>query len=366
MTVAADSLAPTALAERRDQRRAIALLGLGCALAVVCVVALGVGAMSIAPGQSLAILADRIGLSLPWTYDDAQAAVLTAIRLPRVLLGVLVGGALALAGAVLQGMFRNPLADPGLIGVSSGAALAVAVVLVVGGTVAPSAIDGLGAAALPCAAFAGGAAATLIVWRLASTRGATSVTTMLLAGVAINALAYAGLGALSYVADDAQLRNLTFWQLGSLNGATWTTLATVAPFVALAAAAAPHLCRNLDAMLLGDREATHLGVDVQREKRIIVAVASLAAGATVAVAGAIGFVGLVMPHVARLALGAHHRAVIPAAALLGAIAIVGADAVARTVVAPAELPIGIVTALFGAPFFLFLLVRNNVRAGGMA
>jgi iron complex transport system permease protein len=325
---------------------------------------LAVGAVAISPGQVGAILADQVGLSLPWAYETRQALVLTGIRLPRVLLGVGVGGGLAVSGAVMQGLFRNPLADPSLIGVSSGAALAAVVTIVLGSTFFGAWADALGPFLLPASAFVGGVGATVIVYRLGTRNGDTSVATMLLAGIAINALAGAGTGLMTFIADDDQLRDLTFWTLGSLGGATWTQLAVVGPCLLGGMIAAPFLARPLNALLLGEGEAYHLGVDTERVKKLVVTLAALVVGAAVAVSGVIGFIGLVVPHLLRLAVGPDHRVLIPGSALLGGALLLGADVLARTIVAPAELPIGIVTALVGAPFFLWLLLRDRERGAG--
>lgn len=353
-----------ALALARRRRGRLSLLALATALAMATLLALGIGEVRISPGQSLAIVADRLfGLSLPWDYDQVQASVLWNIRLPRALLGGLVGAALAMSGAALQGMFRNPLADPTLIGVSSGAALAVAFALVTGGA-SLAALGGVGRAlALPLAALCGGLAAVSIVWRVSTRDGRTSVLTMLLAGIAVNAVCGAGIGLCVYTADDAQLRDITFWMLGSLNGATWTLLGAALPLFVLSFVVLPRLARSLNAMLLGESEAGHLGVRVDRVKRCIVGATALAVGAAVSVSGVIGFVGLVVPHIVRLTVGPDHRWVVPGSALLGALMMVGSDLVARTVVAPADLPIGIVTALVGSPLFLWLLVAPRAAAG---
>ena len=352
---------------RRRERRV--LVGLVVLLTGTVGMGLAVGAVPISPGQVLAILSDqvglsRIGFSLPWSYDPQQALVLTGIRLPRVLLGMGVGGGLAVSGAVMQGLFRNPLADPSLIGVSSGAALAAVVTIVLGAALFGGWADALGAFLLPAAAFAGGAGATVVVYRLGTRNGQTSVATMLLAGIAINALAGAGTGLMTFIADDDQLRDLTFWTLGSLGGATWTQLAVVGPCLLGGIIAAPFLARPLNALLLGEGEAYHLGIDTERVKKQVVTLAALVVGAAVAVSGIIGFIGLVVPHLLRLAVGPDHRVLIPGSALLGGALLIGADVLARIIVAPAELPIGIVTALVGAPFFLWLLLRDRDRGAG--
>ena len=335
------------------------LTGLGALMLAVALLALATGAVSITPGQVLAILADQVGGSLPWSFEVRHELVLLNIRLPRILLGLLVGAGLSVSGAAMQGLFRNPLADPGLIGVSSGAALGAVSVIVLAPALSISAGAWTGAFLLPLAAFAGGVVATLVVYRLATANGQTSVATMLLAGIAINAVAGAGTGMLTFIADDDQLRDLTFWSLGSLGGATWTTLIAMAPCVLICVAAAPFLARSLNAMLLGESEAQHLGIHTETVKRLVILGAALAVGASVAVAGVIGFIGLVVPHLLRLALGPDHRLLLPGSALFGAALLTGADLLARVVVQPAELPIGIVTALVGGPFFLWLLLRRR-------
>ncbi|MES1945557.1 transport system permease [Salinisphaera sp. PC39] len=361
MSVAAADL--FALERRRVRRGAAALAGLGLALTALLLAGLGHGAVAIAPLQSVAILADAVGLPAPAPFEPVQRTVLLSIRLPRVVLGLLAGASLAVAGAALQGLFRNPLADPGLIGVSSGAGLAAAAAIVFGAPAAallPAALAGF---FLPLAAFAGGLAATLVVYRIATRDGRTQVATLLLAGVALNAIANAGLGLLIFMSDEQELRDLNFWLLGSLGGNTWRDLLPVAPFVILPTLLLTLLARPLNALLLGETEAGHLGFAVERLKRGIVVLVALAVGASVALTGIIGFIGLVVPHLVRLALGPDHRLLLPASVLLGAALMLGADLLARTLVLPAELPIGILTSCVGGPFFLWLLVRR--RDGGL-
>ncbi|PAP81036.1 hypothetical protein B1759_06680 [Rubrivirga sp. SAORIC476] len=344
-------------AEHRARRVRLALGGLSAALVVACVISVGVGAVRVPPSAVLAALAGALGLDVAGGTAQ-QEAVLLAIRLPRVLLGVLVGAGLAVSGALMQGLFRNPLADPGLVGVSSGAALGAATAIVLASTVGVTALA-LGPALVAVAAFAGGLATTAVVYRIATRGGRTSVATMLLAGIAVNALCGAGVGVLVLFADDGQLRDLTFWTLGSLGGATWGTLAVVAPLIGAVVLAAPRLARPLNALLLGEAEAGHLGVRTERVKGLVVVGSALAVGVATAAAGLVGFIGLVAPHLVRLGLGPDHRALLPASALTGALLLVAADLLARTVLAPVEVPIGIVTALAGAPFFLWLLLRQR-------
>jgi iron complex transport system permease protein len=348
---------------RRTNRNAVALAVLAAALLVAIVVSAGKGAVPIGPGAFFAILGDAVGLPLPWEFTPREQAVLLAIRLPRVCLGILVGAALAISGATLQGLFRNPLADPGLIGVSSGAALAEVAVIVLGGGLATALPFLPQTWLLPLAAFGGGLACTMFVYRIANRGGRTDIPTMLLCGVAVNAIANAGLGLLVFISDDQQLRDLNFWLLGSLGSVTWAKLLPVVPLAGIAIAILPAFSRFLNAMLLGEAEAHHLGFDVERLKRAAVLFAALATGAAVSVSGVIGFVGLVVPHLIRLLIGPNNATLLPASALLGAALMLVADLVARHVVLPAELPIGIVTACVGGPFFLWLLTRRRGLGG---
>ena len=337
----------------------IALLGLSLALILCFTLSIGWGAIAIPPFQVAAILLDVLGLPTGAVIEPRDQSVVLAIRLPRALLGLAVGAGLAIAGAAMQGLFRNPLADPGLIGVSTGGALGAVTVIVLGGAL----VGGLDASirpfALPLAAFLGGLAVTLIVQRIATRDGVIDIATMLLAGIAINALAGALLGIFTFISDDQQLRELTFWMMGSLAAITWTSLLPAIGLIVLPVLLLPRLARALNAMLLGEAEAHYLGFDVDRTKRTIIVLAALITGAAVAVSGVIGFVGLVTPHLVRLAIGPDHRYMLPASALLGGCLLLLADMAARTVVLPAELPIGIVTACFGGPFFLWLLARRR-------
>jgi iron complex transport system permease protein len=350
-------------AQRRQRRRSLALWAFALGLLAAFLLAVGYGALAIAPGPALAILAAPLGIDLPWDFTRQEQAVLLAIRLPRAVAGILVGGALAAAGAALQGLFRNPLADPALIGVSNGAALAAVTTIVFAPVLAAALPAFATAALLPLAAFGGGLVATFAVYRIASRDGRTDVATMLLAGVAVNALAAAGIGFMVFLSDEQQLRDLNYWLLGSLGGVTWDSLAFAGLPMLLGAAALPLFARHLNALLLGESEAVHLGFNVERSKRIIVVLAALATGTAVALTGVIGFVGLVVPHVVRLCVGPDHRLVMPLSILLGASLLLVADLFARTLVLPAELPIGILTACVGGPFFIWLLLRRKRRGG---
>lgn len=340
---------------RRRHRNRLAAVLLVLLLLAALLLGLGYGAVSIPPDVLLR------GLLLGGFEEQRQELVLFAIRLPRVLLGALVGAGLAVAGASLQGLFRNPLADPGLIGVMAGAGVAAAATIVLTGLLPFSLPAPLASLLLPAAAFLGALATTLLVYRLAQREGRTDVPTLLLAGVAINAIAGAGIGMLIFMSNDQQLRDITFWTMGSLAGVTWDRLLPVLPFFLLPLLLLPRLGRLLNALLLGEEEAHHLGFAVEAGKRRVILLSALVAGAGVALAGTIGFVGLVVPHLVRLALGPDNRLLLPASALLGAALLLLADLVARTLVLPAELPIGIVTSCVGGPFFLWLLLRARAR-----
>ncbi len=342
----------------RSDRRRTALAALAFALASAAVLALSSGAASIGPARSLAVVLDAIGLGSSAALDHERAVILF-VRLPRVFLAVLVGAALAQSGALMQGLFRNPLADPSLVGISAGATIGAASVIVLAGSLPFEVPTWAERLMLPAAAFAGAQLSGAVLHRLSSRHGRTEVTTMLLAGIALNAMALAGTGALTYVATDEELRSLTFWGMGSLGGATWPSLSVVAPILVVAIGVAMSLSRALDAMLLGEGEAHHLGVDVERTKRRALVITSLLVGTSVAVCGMIGFVGLLVPHLIRLVFGPAHRFLLVATLLVGPALLLTADLIARTLVAPAELPIGVVTALLGAPFFLFLLGRRS-------
>lgn len=286
---------------------------------------------------------------------SAARSVFVNIRLPRLLLGAAAGAALGLSGALMQGLFRNPLADPGLIGVSSGAALAAGITIVLGSRWFPDLPRTLGSWTLVATAFAGSLTVTLLVYALSRQGGSTRVGLMLLAGIAVNALAGAGLGFLTFLATDEQLRSIQFWLLGSLGAARWSAVGLVCGVVAVAIAAGLTLARPLNAIALGEAQAAMLGVAVERAQRWAVVVTALAVGAVTATTGIIGFIGLVAPHCVRLIAGPDHRIVLPGSALLGAALVLVADTVARTAVKPAELPLGVLTAFVGVPFFLMLL-----------
>lgn len=345
-------LAPGRLAPRT------ALL-LGAALVLLAWVwAATRGAYAIAPAQLLQMLGQMLLQALglaPAAEPAPEYLVFMNIRLPRLWMGVAAGAGLGLAGALMQGLFRNPLADPGLVGVSSGAALAAAATIVLGSHWQPDMPRTLGSWALVSTAFGGGLLVTALIYALAQADGDTRMGLMLLAGVAVNALALSGLGYLNFISTDEQLRNLQMWLLGSLGGARWSAVLLVSGVVAAACAMGLALARPLNAIALGEAQAALLGVPVERTKRLAVLVTALAVGAVTAATGIIGFIGLVAPHWVRLVAGPDHRVVLPGSALLGAALVLVADGVARTIVQPAELPLGVLTAFIGVPLFLAML-----------
>jgi len=340
-------------------RRQIAFAALGFALLIACLTASAIGALRIPFSHLLGALLQRAGVEASTHVAPIEIAALFTIRLPRVALGLGAGATLGVAGAALQALFRNPLADPGLIGVSGGAACGAVGWIVLGGS-APAWMHGT--FATPLAAFAAGLAAVAGVYGIARRGTQTDIATLLLAGLAMNALTAAGVGYLSYLGTDAQLRALTFWLLGGLGGATWGEVWPMLLVMGVASLGLFALGRSYDVLALGDRTAGHLGLSVETVRRCTIACVALGAGASVALTGVIGFVGLVAPHLVRLLGGPSHRFVLPASALMGALLLVLADLLARTAVAPAELPVGVVTSALGAPFFIALLRRR--LAGG--
>lgn len=349
---------------RRGNRALVVGLPLLAALAGATLV------VSVTVGASTASVLTLVGtlFSDPAASDSAlmlrDRIVITEVRMPRAVLGFLVGAALAVSGAVMQGLFRNPLADPGIVGVSSGASLGAVTTIVFGPTLLAPLTVALGIFALPLMAFFGSLAVTFILYRLGTRDGETQIATMLIAGIAISALAMALTGLLIYMADDRQLRDITFWSLGSLAGSTWQKAGVAAVVILPALAAGPFLARGLNAFTLGEAAAFHMGVPVERFKRVAILVVAAATGVSVALSGGIVFVGMIVPHLVRLAAGPDHRFLLPASALLGGSLLLMADMIARVAVAPAELPIGILTALIGAPFFLWILLKDRSGRAG--
>ncbi|MBB6273313.1 iron complex transport system permease protein [Pedobacter cryoconitis] len=322
---------------------------------------LGLGAMDIPVKDVLLILFHKTGLFKHHMVPEQYETVIRIVRLPRVLLGVLVGAGLGISGAAVQGIFRNPLAEPGLIGISAGASLIAVAIIALEIGVLSGLGNLLGYYLLAFGAFAGAGIAAMLVYQISRTDGRPNVATMLLAGIAINALAGALTGLITYLANEQQLRNITFWMLGSLAGATWETVLALLPFIVIPVVLLPFMGKALNAFALGEAQADHLGLKVNLVKRRVVILATMAVGAAVAVSGVIGFVGLLVPHTIRLFIGVDNKYVLPASALLGALILTLADMIARTVVSPVELPIGVITALLGTPLFLYILIKDKKK-----
>lgn len=329
-----------------SRRITLSLWMLALLLALMTLLATGFGAL-------------RLPVSLLWNHSDgALRQIWLTIRLPRVLLALVIGGSLALAGCVMQGLFRNPLADPGLLGISSGAACAVALWVVL-----PVSLPALLMLYAPMlAAFLGALAATVVIFLLSQQRNG-SLSRLLLVGIAINALCGSAVGVMSWISNDAQLRQLSLWGMGSLGSAQWSTLLAVTSLMIPTVLIIWRLAAALNLMQLGDEEAHYLGVDVRVVQRILLVCSALLVASAVAVSGVIGFIGLVVPHLMRMWLGSDHRAAIPGSVLAGAFLLLIADTIARTVVAPAEMPVGLLTSLLGAPWFLWLIFRQGGQRG---
>ena len=331
----------------------LALLASGVALA-----SLSMGPVEIPPVRVAAIVLAALGLDFGG-FNRTEQLVIEQIRLPRIVVGALVGMALGVSGATMQGLFRNPMADPGIIGVSAGGALGAVLAIALGMT-------GLFFLALPAFAFAGAVSAAFLVYGIAAVGGRFSMATLLLAGVAVNAFLGAAVSAtITLLPENGALRETLFWLAGGLEGRSWEHVRISAPLVLGGVAVMTLMARDLNLLMLGDDEAQSMGVRVGAARPALLAAAALATGAAVAVSGAIAFVGLVTPHLLRLTLGPDHRVLVPMSALGGAVFVILADTVARIAVQPAELRVGVLTAFVGAPFFVFLLIKNNRRANAL-
>ncbi len=326
---------------------------------------LGLGLLLIAFGSlfigAYSIEADKVIEVLTFNSTGTNEFLIFNLRLPRILMACLVGAGLAITGAAVQGLFRNPLADPSLIGVTNGAMLFAVIAIVSTSGLLLQVADIFQQATVMISAFAGGVLSTYLVYFISRRRGKTSVMTMLLAGIAISAFAAAVTGLFINISDNQQLRDIVFWTLGSFAGSDWTTLSIVAPIIIIGTAVIIRNSKALNAILLGEKEAKYLGVNVERVKSRVILLTALVVGSSIAVTGIIGFIGLVIPHFLRLLSGTDYRYLLPASAITGALFLIAADTVARTIIAPAELPIGILTALIGAPFFLWLILRSRTR-----
>ncbi len=352
---------PVTAAQRRTSVRRVGLLGmLSLALLTAVVVAAGRGQLDVAPAEVVGSLLHRLGLDLgPMPSHPQGDVTLWTVRFPRVVMAAVAGAALATAGALMQGIFGNPLAEPGVVGVSAGAALAASTVIVF-----DLALVGTWTVAL--FAFVGGLVTTILVYLLSRDGGRTEVVTLVLTGIAVNAVASAGLAFLLFLGDQQAREEIVFWQLGSLNGSRWEQVGVAAPFMVVGLVAAMAMSRRLDLLALGDRAARHVGVDVERLRMGAIVVVALLTAAAVAFCGIIAFVGLVVPHLVRLLAGPGHRLLVPASALGGGLLLVVADLGARTLVAYADLLIGMLTSLVGGPFFFWRIRRARRTSGAWA
>jgi iron complex transport system permease protein len=330
-------------------------------LAVAVVVGIAVGSTHITPRVVLQVLASHL-LPDGWVdvsgVGDSEHAVIWLIRTPRVFVAALVGAALAIAGAQMQGLFKNPLASPDVVGTSSGGALGAVFALATG-------LATRSLFYIPVFSFVGALIALFVVYAIATQRGRTPVASLLLAGIALNAMIGAAttfLITMTWVRYEVA-QEIIFWLLGGLDSRTWEHVWFAGPFVAIGAAVSLIYARDLDLLLMGEEAASSLGVEVEQVKRIMLTSAALLTGAAVAISGILGFVGLVVPHIVRLLIGPSHRQLIPASALTGAVFLIFADLLARTLHRPEEIRLGIITAVFGAPFFLYLLVSRRREIG---
>ncbi|WP_210577690.1 iron ABC transporter permease [Streptomyces sp. GESEQ-4] len=343
---------------RRRTTGWLLMVGMVVGLLVLVPVAAGIGAYPIPVGDVLASVQHKVGLG-GGELDRVAESVLWNVRFPRIVLALLVGASLGCAGALMQGVFGNPLAEPGTIGVSLGAAVGAVASISLG-------LSFFGNWTLPAMAFVAGLGTVLLVYGMSRSGGRTEVVTLILTGIAVNAFCGALVGLFIFLADTAAVNQITFWQLGSLSQATWSKVLAVLPCAAIGLLVAPVYSRRLDLLALGDRPARHLGVEVERLRIVLVLVVALLTAAAVSVSGVIVFVGLVVPHLLRMAAGPGHHFLVPGSAVGGAVVLLGADLAARTMAAPAELPLGVLTALIGSPFFFWLLRRTRRRQGGWA
>ncbi len=350
----------TAVTSRPRVRAGTVIAGLAILLAVLALASACIGQVPTSPAEVLGSILHRVGLDVgPMPSHPSGEVTLWQVRFPRVVLAILVGAALGCAGALLQGVFSNPLAEPGVIGVSAGAAVGASAAIVVGGafTAGP---------AVAAAAFVAGLITTTLVYLLARSEGRTEVVTLVLTGVAINAFAGGLIAFFTFVASPAARDQIVFWQMGSLNGATWSAVAIVAPMAIAGIAASMLIAPKLDLLALGESAARHLGVDVEKLRLIAIVIVAVLVSSSVAFTGIILFVGLVVPHVMRMLVGPGHRLLLPASVLGGAVVLLAADLGARTLVPNADLPLGMLTSLVGGPFFFWLLRRTRSTQGGWA
>lgn len=330
-------------------------------LIIIAIGAISIGALGISPAQIGNIILYKVGLTSTVNFSEIQEKVFWVIRLPRVVMAIIIGATLAISGVGMQGIFRNPLAEPGIVGIGSGASLAAVSFIVLGKYIFGS-INGIaGQYGLNIVTFIGALIAMILVYRISKQSGKTNITIMLLAGIAINALAGALTGFITISANEQQLRTITFWSLGSLGGANWTSVMSILPFCLATIIGIPLLGKQLNALSLGEQDASYFGINTERLKNIVMYLCAFGVGASVAVAGIIIFVGLVVPHIIRMVIGPEHKKLGIASAIGGGILLTLADLISRTIAAPIEIPIGIITSIAGGPFFLYLLLREKKK-----
>ena len=340
------------------RKATILIIGLAVALVVLAVIAAGNGQLHVPPSEVLGSIFHRLGLDIgPMPTHPRGDAALWNVRFPRVVMAIVVGAALGGAGAVLQAVFGNPLAEPSVIGVSSGAAVGACLVIVFEWTF-------IGTFTTPLVAFITGLITTLLIYSLSRSGGRTEVVTLVLMGIAVNAVTAAIIACTVFLGDTQAREQIVFWQLGSFNGARWEAVRVIAPLVAVGLVGVMLLSKKFDLLALGERAARHVGVNVERLRLIAIVLVALLVASGVAFAGIIAFVGLIVPHVVRMLIGPAHRTLVPASILGGAVVMVLADLVARNAVDYADLPIGMLTALVGGPFFFWLLRRERTNSGG--
>jgi iron complex transport system permease protein len=359
------SATATASGARLARRRTVVGISLAVLLVAATLVSAVVGQFGVSVQEVVLSFLHGTWIPNPWfvnpwpAIDPTADAALWVIRIPRIVMAMAVGAALAVAGAVMQAVFGNPLAEPGVVGVSAGAAFGAAIAIVTG-------LLALGEWTIAVLAFAGGLGATLLVYGVSRAGGRTEVVTLLLTGIAVNAFGGAGLAFLLFMAGSASREQIVFWQLGSLSGSLWRESLLVLVVAAIGTVVAILLGRRYDILSLGERNARHLGINVERLRFWSIVLVALLTGAAVAFVGIISFVGLVVPHLMRMLLGPSHRALLVSSAFGGALLVVVADLLARTLIGGAELPIGLLTSLVGGPFFFVLLWRQRRASGGWA
>jgi iron complex transport system permease protein len=333
--------------------------GLALLLLITLIISARVGAVDISYEKIFSFFAKSVGIHGATSFTDIEKQVFLQIRLPRVLLCAFVGAALSVSGALMQALFRNPIVEPGLVGTSSGAAFGAAFIFVLGKNIAGPYADALGPWLLPIFAFLGAFLSTIIVYKLSNVFGKTNVSTMILAGIAMNALANGGTGFFSYIARDPQARSITFWNMGTLSGADWHGVWLVGISTTLGIIACLRYGKSLNALLLGEEEAGYLGVNTEKLKRNVILLNTFIVAMATCLVGVIAFLGLIVPHLLRMMKSSDNRFLIIASPLLGAILLNIADMAARIIAAPSEFPIGIITAFTGAPFFIYMLISNS-------